>query len=247
LAQRTPSSASKFLLTVIADAASVGDWRAWPSVAYLSEITQQDRKTVLKNLKSLEVAGLIESAGRAGKTGQVTVWRLPVPALISHAKSPKNGTADAIRNGPKTGTDTAAETVPNFPAKNPNFPAQQYQKRDTEPVKNQSRTTRGACAPQLAGFESAGFQLPSWIPAEAWAAWLEMRKAKKKAPTDRAKAMVVKTLDQLRSEGHDPEAVLDQSTRNSWTDVFPLKSRQPAPQAAAAFNQLPADEQLMPE
>lgn len=121
MAQRAPSSPCKFLLVTLADTASAGDWLAWPSVAYMSDTTQQDRKTVLCNLKRLEVASLIAAAGRTGKTGQVTVWRLPV---VVHGKSPKNGTL----------ADT--ETVPNFLANSTVFPLKESQKRDTEPVLN---------------------------------------------------------------------------------------------------------------
>jgi hypothetical protein len=62
-----------------------------------------------------------------------------------------------------------------------------------------------------------------WIPADSWAGFLEMRKKMRRPPTDRAVALIVKQLERLRDDGHDPGAVLDQSTRNNWQDVFPLK------------------------
>lgn len=78
IAQRAPSSASKALLIAIAEAANPGDWLASPSVMQLCDVTQQDRKTVLKNLQQLQGAGLIRPAGKAGDTAQVNVWRLPI-------------------------------------------------------------------------------------------------------------------------------------------------------------------------
>lgn len=162
LAQRTPSSASKFLLTVIADAASVGDWLAWPSVAYLSEITQQDRKTVLKNLKALEEAKLIMSSGKAGKTGQVTVWKLPVP---TPTKSPKTGTGKRQTKSPKTGTASNDETVPNFPGNSTTFPPKQSQIWDTEPIRNQLGT-RESARDARAPAPERGSRLPdNWQPS----------------------------------------------------------------------------------
>ena len=62
-----------------------------------------------------------------------------------------------------------------------------------------------------------------WIPTDPWAGFLEMRKKIRKPPTDRAIALIVKQLERLRDDGHDPGAVLDQSTRNNWQDVFPVK------------------------
>lgn len=70
---------------------------------------------------------------------------------------------------------------------------------------------------------SLPFQPPIWVPEKAFLAYLEMRKAKKVATTDRAKELVVKELKKLMDAGHNPEEVLYQSIRNSWTDVYPLK------------------------
>jgi hypothetical protein len=69
----------------------------------------------------------------------------------------------------------------------------------------------------------AAFEIPSWIDRAAWDGYVEMRKRKRAALTPRACTMVLKELDKLRSLGQDPNAVLDQSTRNSWTDVYQIK------------------------
>ena len=65
--------------------------------------------------------------------------------------------------------------------------------------------------------------LPDWIPAEAWAGYVEMRKKIKKPMTDRAVTLAINTLDKLRAEGNDPGAVLDQSTLNAWQGVFAVR------------------------
>lgn len=75
------------------------------------------------------------------------------------------------------------------------------------------------------GGAAAPFVLPEWIPIEPWTAYLEMRKANRKVPTERAKTLVVRELDKLRAKGEEPGAVLDQSTANNWTDVYPLKDK----------------------
>ena len=41
-------------------------------------------------------------------------------------------------------------------------------------------------------------------------------------PTERAKALLLATLDKLREQGHDPRAVLDQSVARSWRGLFPV-------------------------
>ena len=67
--------------------------------------------------------------------------------------------------------------------------------------------------------------LPDWVSPEAWQGYCEMRKRKRAPMTERAEALVLKKLEQLRLSGQDPNAVLDQSTQNAWIDVFELKNR----------------------
>jgi uncharacterized protein YdaU (DUF1376 family) len=64
---------------------------------------------------------------------------------------------------------------------------------------------------------------PKWIPADAWNGFVEMRKKTKAPLTHRAITLIIKELEKLRVDGHEPGAVLDQSTRNNWKDVYPLK------------------------
>lgn len=72
-------------------------------------------------------------------------------------------------------------------------------------------------------------KLPDWIPAEAWAGYVEMRKKKRAVMTDRAVELRIADLSKLRDEGQDIGAVLDQSTANGWTDIYPLKERRSEP------------------
>jgi len=66
--------------------------------------------------------------------------------------------------------------------------------------------------------------LPNWIPAEAWAGYVEMRiSIKKPLKTDRAINLAINTLERLRAEGNDPGAVLDQSTMNGWQGLFAVR------------------------
>ena len=68
--------------------------------------------------------------------------------------------------------------------------------------------------------------IPKWIDEKTWEAFLEMRKRKRAIPTERAKELLVKELEKLRAEGHDPTEVLNQSIMRNYTGVFPLKGGQ---------------------
>lgn len=71
--------------------------------------------------------------------------------------------------------------------------------------------------------------LPDFIPADAWAGYVEMRKKKRAVMTDRARDLRIKDLAALHEQGQDIGAVLDQSTANGWTDVYPVKERRQEP------------------
>lgn len=66
---------------------------------------------------------------------------------------------------------------------------------------------------------------PAWLDSALWADFLAMRLKIRKPPTEKAKGLVLKELEKLRAAGHDPAAVLEQSIRNSWQDVFPLREQ----------------------
>lgn len=79
--------------------------------------------------------------------------------------------------------------------------------------------------------------IPDWIPAEAWAGWVEMRKETLKKPlkTDRAIKLAISTLEKLRDQGQDVTAVLDQSTFKGWQGLFAVPvERRGLPQGAQA-------------
>lgn len=62
--------------------------------------------------------------------------------------------------------------------------------------------------------------LPSWVPPEAWAEFLKMRKLLKKPLSEYGQKLALKTLNNLRLAGHDPQAVLDYAIENSNQGLF---------------------------
>ena len=86
-------------------------------------------------------------------------------------------------------------------------------------LKKEKKKQDGAKAPSLL----PGLQFPDWWPVPAWEGYVAMRKKKRAPMTDRAVEMVIAEVTKLRAAGQDPAAVLDQSTRKAWTDVYPVK------------------------
>ena len=67
------------------------------------------------------------------------------------------------------------------------------------------------------------FEVPSWVPVETWNGFVEMRRKIRAPLTEHAKELAVKKLEKLKGEGHEPGAVLDQSTLAGWRGLFPIR------------------------
>lgn len=124
--QRPGSSACKLVLLALASVADTNH-RAYPSVQWLCDFSELNRKTVILALDRLasEEMGLIEDTGyRMGKTRQVKVYRLRV---------------DEALKGRPLGKDPGSETVPKTERSQKRnssvFSSKESQKRDTEPFK----------------------------------------------------------------------------------------------------------------
>jgi hypothetical protein len=66
---------------------------------------------------------------------------------------------------------------------------------------------------------------PTWIEEESWSAFEEMRKKIKAPLTPYAGKLILRELCKLKAMGEDPQECLDQSIRNGWRDVYPLKDK----------------------
>jgi len=71
--------------------------------------------------------------------------------------------------------------------------------------------------------DATGFVLPDWIPADAWAAFMETRKTKKAKSTDYALSLIVKSLADFKAAGHNPVDILNNSIKAGWSDVYQPK------------------------
>lgn len=168
--QKVGSASAKSVLVAMANCADP-DLICWPSMGHLEALTEQDRKTVLRNVSKLKDEGFIAPTGaRTGRTNQIVVYQL---------NPPQSGTVEEsqIRNSTENGT------VPFFRGKGPVFPAKQAQKRDTEPkgtIKNKkSRATPPLTVP-------VDVLVTDGLESEIAAEFLAHRVALKKPLTARA-------------------------------------------------------------
>ena len=107
-----------------------------------------------------------------------------------------------------------------------------------EPSLNRQEPSSKARRVRSAVAKPVPIELPEWIPSDTWNDFATMRKSIKKPMTDAAVRILVKKLEKLRVDGHDPRAVLEQSIASSWQGLFPLKaddSRRPALDSVDVF------------
>ncbi len=131
--QSAGASAMKFLLVAMANYADEEGY-CYPSVWRLTQDTEQNRKTILKNISKLEKLNLVLDTGeRKGPTRSVPVYRLLM------ASGPKNGTPEQSQN-----RDTIA--VPILTPSGPNLGRKRSQKRDTDPSGTVSEPSKGGAS-----------------------------------------------------------------------------------------------------
>lgn len=101
-----------------------------------------------------------------------------------------------------------------------------------ETLKQDNRITEEEGAPAKAAavaskpdlFKAIGLRYPIWLPTEPWAAFIDMRRQKdRKGFTANAERLLLRRLEQLANQGHDPTGVIEQSTMNGWKGFFPIK------------------------
>ena len=61
--------------------------------------------------------------------------------------------------------------------------------------------------------------VPEWLDVKVWNDFLEHRKTNKKKMTIRAMELMIKHLDKVRSDGHNPNFLLEESIRNGWQGI----------------------------
>jgi len=64
------------------------------------------------------------------------------------------------------------------------------------------------------------FEVPEWVPAEPWAAFVAMRQRKKAAVDSYTASRLFTKLEKIGAAGWDVAKVLDKATVNLWTDVY---------------------------
>ena len=186
----------------------------YAGVTRLCEISGLSRSGLMRALKFLADNQFLSSDGEhVHENGaRTTLRRLNLREILDESEREKTGSAmdgtspthddswshSCENHSPMDGTQTESIN-------------QEIKPRDITPIVPKPNSKAPAVV------------IPEWVPSEAWNGFLEMRKKIKKPLTDRGVALALKKLGQLRDEGHDPSAVLDQSVMSNYQGLFPVK------------------------
>lgn len=113
--QECKSSSVKFTLVALCECANYRTGRITPSIEHLSEITGQNRKTIIANVAALEAQGLIADTGeRVGRTKQIKVYQTTTET-VPKAEQSQERNSSGIGGKESQKRDTEPSLEPSSP------------------------------------------------------------------------------------------------------------------------------------
>lgn len=88
----------------------------------------------------------------------------------------------------------------------------------------------GEAPAKPARFDPLSLELPTSVPADAWASWIAYRRSRKLSTSEQTARAQVAKLAEWAASGHQPEQIIAESISNGWQGLFPPKA--PASQPA---------------
>ncbi|MCB1634797.1 MAG: helix-turn-helix domain-containing protein [Xanthomonadales bacterium] len=183
---------------------------AWPSITRIAIDSGVDRRTVTRALRMLNSLGYLDC--ERGTTTRTNTYRIgsvigaSMPLAVG-ARMPPSIRADSPLDQGRGCPQARGTDAPQI-----SFLNQYQESSKEESAKNKEARGRAPCV----------VDLPSWIPKRQWDDYLDSRREARKSTGKAAQLKLIDKLQQLRADGEDLAAVLDQSTRCGYFDVHPV-------------------------
>lgn len=156
------------------------------------------KTTAIRAIRRLEGAGWIVPNKRFGATSSYAL----TGATTGTSSTAGTGAISNLLRG-KTGATTGTGPVPR--------PEHIQGLQEKQKLQGKRARTRNMDP----------VDLPSWLPADAWQAWIDHRKQVGRKFTEEAQRLAIKRLDALRAEGHDPRKLIDLAIESGWSSFNP--------------------------
>lgn len=191
--QDCPSSSVKFTLVALCECANYKTGSIHPSVAHITEITGQNRKTIIANIAELERLGFISDTGeRTGATRQIKVYQANLGTVPKTEQSQERNSTEKV--------------------------SEESQKRDTEP----SRTfiDKAKALPIVRAKPVDEYPKPEWADPIVWSDFLKNRKKKNKPNTATAYKRFCDDIARLSSDEWPPGRLLAHAASEGWAGIY---------------------------
>lgn len=178
----------------------------WPGYGRIANDTGLTRRTAARSIERLISLGYLEKESRGTCVSNLyRLGKLSTGLTIDtpdDSDSPDDSASDTPDHSTVDGADYPLLTgmSPELASKNQN----------SEPAPLNPPSADG---------------LPVWFPVDAWESFESHRKQLKAPMTDQARKLNITALKKLKEQGHDPQAVIEQSIRNGWKGLFELKTQ----------------------
>lgn len=217
---------------------------SFPSIDTIAADAYLSPRQVIDCIPKLERLGelaVLRGQGVPGRGGRTNLYRFPLMppskrALKSHEKSARLSTPAPAAPAARGQGESSADSAPLPNLKATQFPVARGEKSRLETSHDPLGTFSGTEKQQPPISPAGGnpdfskgsetpkpLPLPEWLPKAAWGRYLEMRCSMRDRPaTSGVLQQLIRKLDELRGEGHDPELVLNQSVRGGWSELYPV-------------------------
>lgn len=212
------SPSAKLVLLGYADRHNEDTGSAYPSIAWLCEFSDLNRKTVINAVSKLEAAGLLADTGeRMGKTKQLKVYRVNV--------------------------GTVPETVQSLKRNSSTFSVKQSQNRDTDTITEPLSPTVATQPPVKRARVADPYPKPEWAEEQHWQDFLANRREKKRRNTATAYQRLLNDIARLADDEWPPPRLLQHAAEEGWAGIYDprpkdrsngLQRREPRPDPIAA-------------
>jgi hypothetical protein len=223
------NSVAKSILVMLGDSANDSGY-CWPSAQYIADRTEVAVRTVRRVVEAFSEMGLVSRLTVEGKLYK-KAFQINLDMLGNDCSEAYAIQYQRLHEKAVPGTE-AEETVPDdtfsVPGDRKTVPD------DTPPhpligVTVRNRKNRHKLLPVKQNVKVTKENIltfPPWVDAPtqtAWGDFLGVRKRMRKPMTPEAERRMWAKLEKLYHAGQDIAAVLDQSIRAGWTDVYEVK------------------------
>jgi len=186
------------------------------------------------------MAAIARRAGMTARGAQLIVQRLEAAGHLHRVQVPGKGcnyyihpVSDASQVAPKAGSDAAESASSDrlTPERRsprtsfvPNETALTPERRSPKPSRTLNKEIKASPSSPGPRARSAPPELPDGVSSEQWTAFQTVRRSIRAPISDGGKRILARLVRISADTGQPPGEMLDQSTRNGWRDVFPLRS-----------------------